>query len=416
MNKRGSIGIIVIVILIIVIILFGSIRFAKLRNRDSNGDGFPKPPTSPTDLESKINDTQVIDNETVVNDSITNQSIVNESITNETITNQSSGNESNQTQVIPETMILGIEMTKVIPELDKAKTINIKAIRTPLRWGEIEPENDNFNFSKFDEIVDEAYESDLKLVFTVRALSSWATVEPPSEQGGYLSSSMPSDMSEWNEFLGAVVNRYKNRDVDISYEIENEVNADAFWKGTIDDYVLLLEQSYTIIKSIDPDIIVLASSLACGITKDIPSAGYDQFRASYQADLEKIINSDSFDVLSVHNYYFPDHEANGITFQGYLELTNEVMDYNSVSKPIWITESGYVSTTTSVGSRTDYGSLENQANWLEQAYTYADEQGIERIFWIILEDRDEPYFGSMGLLSNDGSKRASGEAFEELAG
>jgi hypothetical protein len=318
----------------------------------------------------------------------------------------------NNEQSIAE-VIMGVEMTRFMEYLPRAKSLNLNAARTPLRWGQVEPEKGEFFFDDLDEIVDEAEKSGIKLLFTVRALSSWGTASVPGGDGPYLASSMPRDLEDWNEFLIAVVSRYKSRNVEISYEIENEVNALAFWTSTIDEYVELLEASYATIKATDPDAKILASSLACGVTADFRGEPATKI-SSFNKDLGKILDSKAFDVVSVHNYYFPDRDVNGVSFQSYLDNIFAQMAARDIEAEVWITEFGYVSKPTNVGSRTDPGSLENQAKWFEQAHSYAKSAGVKRLFWILLEDRNEPYFGSMGLLNDDGSMRPVAEIISRL--
>jgi|GEM_PF-464822 len=307
-------------------------------------------------------------------------------------------------------ILMGINLQQFMDDIVAAKSLGVDVVATTLRWSSVEPTDDNFTFDSLDEIVNEAESSGIALSFNVRAMSEWGTVSLPVLKGSYRSSSMPKDLAEWREFLTTVASRYKGRDVDISYEIENEVNAEAFWNGSIDDYVSLLEESYATIKSADPNAKVVASALACGITKNV-EGGSDAAITSFNSHLGKILDSGAFDVVSVHDYYFPDREVNGVTFQNYLDNILGQMVVRGLDKEVWITETGYVSKPTKVGSRTDPGSLENQADWLEQAYAYADSVGVDRIFWLLLKDRDEPYFGSMGLLNDDGTRRPVADVF-----
>ena len=58
----------------------------------------------------------------------------------------------------------------------------------------------------------------------------------------------------------------------------------------------------------------------------------------------------------------------------------------------------------------DNGSPEKQAEWLTEAYQQAFEFGVERIYWLLLRDRKEPYFGSMGLADAKGNPRPAWNA------
>jgi hypothetical protein len=74
-----------------------------------------------------------------------------------------------------------------------------------------------------------------------------------------------------------------------------------------------------------------------------------------------------------------------------------------------------VSLPSGTGGRTDKGSFEKQAQWLTEAYQQAFELGVERIYWLLLRDRKEPYFGSMGLADAKGDRRPARNALSQLA-
>jgi hypothetical protein len=50
-------------------------------------------------------------------------------------------------------------------------------------------------------------------------------------------------------------------------------------------------------------------------------------------------------VVNIHNYYFPSEiVANGLTFGSYLEHIRDLMKRSGLGdRPIWITETGFVS-------------------------------------------------------------------------
>jgi hypothetical protein len=83
--------------------------------------------------------------------------------------------------------------------------------------------------------------------------------------------------------------------------------------------------------------------------------------------------------------------------------------------PVWITEVGYVSSPADASGRMDSGSPEKQALWLKEAYEQAFESGVARIYWLLLHDRKEPYFGSMGLADAKGNPRPAWNTFKQLA-
>jgi hypothetical protein len=223
------------------------------------------------------------------------------------------------------------------------------------------------------------------------------------------------EKEEWIPFVEALATRYRGQGV--NYEIENEVNGDAFWKGTLEEYLELLKTGYDVIKKVDPQAKLLPSAMGCGIVRHFQSDSVEQEAWKWHDGwLQPILSTKKFDVVNIHDYYFPsDIVANGLTFRSYLEHIRDLMKKSGVGdRPIWITEMGYVSSPADASGRLDHGSPEKQAEWLTEAYQQAFEFGVERIYWLLLRDRNEPYFGSMGLADAKGNPRPAWNAFGQF--
>lgn len=295
--------------------------------------------------------------------------------------------------------------------------LGLNVVRIPLDWQEVEPQDGVFDWSETDSFVDQAASAGLGVLFTIRAISSWGTEEhtQATESTGYHSGSAPQSNQQWAQFVGRLAARYQGDNV--YFEIGNEVNSVAFWSGSLEDYTTLLQTSYSAIKTANPDAIVLSAAMGCGITKNITPDKRPQALANHDSWLAAILATGSFDVVSVHNYYFPSGTvANGATFQGYLDHIKELMnDAGVADRPIWITEAGYISKPTNAGGRIDQSSPDQQATWLQQAYQQAAMSGVEKIFWMLLYDRDEPYFGSMGLGDIHHNQRPAWQTMQGLS-
>ncbi|MEW6101201.1 MAG: cellulase family glycosylhydrolase [Candidatus Omnitrophota bacterium] len=341
---------------------------------------------------------------------------------------------------------IGMHADNFMGILKYAKELNVGIMRNVVKWQEIEPyekanneyrdtlmkQNPNmvrasfkrgfaifplidrldksgYYWEKMDEKVKKAEEENVDILLNLRSVSLWGTIAQPKRRGGsgFIASSMPKEINRWKKFVKAVASRYKNRKIKIYYEIENEVNAPGFWNGTIEEYAKLLTETYKTIKSADPDAVVLHAAMACGITRDRKTEEMQrEFANRHDNYLKPILETKAFDVVNVHNYYFPDREVNGFTFSSYIEHARKYMAEAGVSeKPIWVSEFGYVSQATPVGTRLDDSSPNKQAEWLKEALKQAEGLGVEKVFWLLLYDRDEPYFGSMGLMGDDGSQR-----------
>ncbi|MBI4832049.1 MAG: beta-galactosidase [Candidatus Lindowbacteria bacterium] len=291
--------------------------------------------------------------------------------------------------------------------------LGIGSMRVVVQWQLVEPSPGQFDWTTTDRIVDTAQAKNVEVLFTLRSISSWGTKQETQQRSIYRSGSAPSDMKQWTQFLEALAGRYKGRGV--HYEIENEVNGPTFWSGTVEEYVELLKASYPVIKQADPDARVLPSAMACKIVRNFKPGRNEEWNR-HDEWLRAILSTKSFDAVSVHNYYFPSEiVANGLTFRGYLDHIRDLMKEAGVSeRPIWITEAGYVSRTTDASGRKDKGTPEKQAKWLKEAYQQAFESGVERVFWLLLRDREEAYFGSMGLADANGKPRPAWNAMKQL--
>jgi len=277
-------------------------------------------------------------------------------------------------------------------------------------------DSNGFYWDRCDEKIAAAKKAGLDVLLTLRTPSLWGTRDKARTgiNSVYFTGSSPKDMARWLRFVEALVLRYKDSGVRIFYEVENEVNSKAFWTGTAEEYVMLLKETYRAIKKRDPSAQVLHTAMACGITKTVESIKRRSGLEVHDRFLRLIFESHAFDIISTHNYYYPDREVNGFTFFSYLQYIKGIAsEYGLGKHRLWITEFGYVTRPTNVDTRLDPGSLVNQEVWLRDAVIQADKAGVERMLWMHLVDRDrEPFFGSMGILETDGTPRPAYKIFK----
>lgn len=285
---------------------------------------------------------------------------------------------------------------------------SVGAVRIEAPWQEIEPEHKHFAWGDLDQVVAAAEAHHVTVLLTLRSVSSWGTVVKARGDDLYRDSSAPKDLADWQAFLTAMARRYAHRGV--AYEIENEPNSPAFWKGTMPEYIALLRASFQALKSGDPDATVVSGALACHIVLNYRTP---EIKARSDADFDlwqlEILRTKAFTAVGVHDYYFPDHAVNGWTFSSYLENIRRLANQVGVANiPVWITEVGYVSRPQPAGNRVDEGSPVSQGRWAAEAYRQATQAGAERVFWLFLRDQGglaTNYFSSMGLLDANGSHR-----------
>jgi hypothetical protein len=295
------------------------------------------------------------------------------------------------------------------------KELGVGTVRVPLEWQFIKTRPGEYDWSDVDRLLKVAQTKQIDVLFTIRTTFRQRPIKRRPRKGVIEINPPLVDMKEWVHFVEILSNHYQGRGV--NYEIENEVNETSFWKATLDQYLELLRAGYDAIKKADPKAKVLASAMGCGVTRNLQlGSGSQKAWKWHDSWLEPVLSTKKFDAVSVHDYYFPSEiVANGLTFRSYLEHVRDVMKKSgSGIFPIWITETGFVSLPSDTGGRSDNGSFEKQAQWLTEAYQQAFELGVERIYWLLLRDRKEPYFGSMGLADAKGDRRPAWNALSQL--
>jgi hypothetical protein len=300
-------------------------------------------------------------------------------------------------------------------ELKYVQQLGVGAIRVPLPWQSVKIRPGEYDWSTIDRLLKSAQTKQVEILFTIRTTFGEETKKNKRQSGLTRLKTFSVDRKEWVHFVEALANRYRGQGV--NYEIENEVNGETFWKGTLEDYLELLKTGYDVIKKADPKAKVLPSAMECGILRNDQLEGVRSKAWKWHDGwLQPILSTKKFDVVNIHNYYFPsDIVANGLTFRSYLGHIHDLMKKLGLGDcPIWVTETGFVSAPTEIAGRMDNGSYEKQAEWLGEAYRQAFEFGVARNYWLLLCDHKEPYFGSMGLSDAKGNPRPAWDALKQF--
>jgi hypothetical protein len=284
--------------------------------------------------------------------------------------------------------------------------LGVGTIRVPLQWQLVKIRPGEYDWSGVDRLLKAAHTRQIEVLFNIRTSFKEEAKKHKRQKAVTQIKTGTVDKEQWIHFVETLANRYRGQGV--IYEIENEVNGGNFWKGTLEEYLEVLKAGYDVIKKADPQAKVLPSAMECGIARKFQSGLVSGEAWKWHDDwLEPILSTKRFDVVNIHNYYFPNEiVAMGLTFRSYLEHIHELMRKRGLEdRPIWITEAGFLSQSAEIGGRMDQGSPEKQAQWLGKAYQQAFELGVERIYWLLLYDRKESYFGSMGLADAKGNRR-----------
>lgn len=202
------------------------------------------------------------------------------------------------------------EFPQMPQELQMMREAGIDFVRTDLDWNQVEPRKGEWDFAKWDALVDAAGRNKIAILPILGGMQPrWG-------------SPLTEHMADWKNYVTAAVNRYKDRIR--CWEVVNEPDLGEF-AGNHAKYARFLKESYDCIKTADPDAIVTTGGLA-----EMEKIG----------EFLKLAPPDSFDVLNIHRYYWQDYPEG--EFRALLrKIKSEMKQYGHADKPVWLTETGY---------------------------------------------------------------------------
>lgn len=209
-------------------------------------------------------------------------------------------------------------------DMNQIKDMGFGWVKQQFAWRDIEgAAKGAFDWSRSDEVIYAANVKGLDVLARMDNAPDWAA--PGCFDPSRNSMGPPRNTSDWTDFLKAFATRYKGRVR--AYQIWNEPNLAREWcmrPPNPEEYAAFLKASYTAIKSVDPNALIISG----GLTPT--SADFDQampdmkfFARMYDAMGN---NSDGyFDLLGVHGAGFKaDPEADpGVVAQDPVLTNND---------------------------------------------------------------------------------------------
>jgi len=284
------------------------------------------------------------------------------------------------------------------------KEAGVGWVRMDFLWEEIEPEAGEFEFAKYDKIVDLLSANNIMILGILDYSTPWATA---CMGWNY----PPEDNSLFVNYAVKVVAHYKDK---VQYwEVWNEPDSSTYWakQDGLKSYCSLLKDVYIAAKKANPDCKILNGGLANGLSS--VNKLYDNGAKDY------------FDILNIHFFETPLHRNAIKGVIAYPRLAYKVMSRNGdAHKKIWITEIGCPGVKN--GTRADnwwMGKNPNerkQAAWLKKVYTeLLKDKNVEKIFWAFFRDCRDHWANGVdyfGLVRWDYSRKPSFKAYKELSG
>lgn len=238
-------------------------------------------------------------------------------------------------------------------------------------WGVMQKDgNAQIDFSKTDEVVSNSQKEGLRLIVTLFPYADWDQKEKgekcrvsnndsslPVSKGGFETPGLtyyrcnPRDWTAYQEWLTALVERYDGDGKDDMpgleypinyYEIINEPDltlgpggddGTVYYLDTPENYAVLLQKSYSIIKTANNETQVVIAALA----------GVQPENIKYWERIYAIPKiSDYFDIANIHCISPPDQDKNEPTALSANDLNvttyKNLLAKYKITKPIWVTE------------------------------------------------------------------------------
>lgn len=258
-------------------------------------------------------------------------------------------------------------------------------------WAKLEPARGVWSFEALDRLVSAAELRKAKVLLVLGQTPGWASARP-QEASPYApgNAAEPRNIMDWRDYVRVVATRYKGRIE--SYEIWNEVNAKNFWTGTYSQMAELEREAAQIIKTVDPQAIVVSADL----TNTNNRSTVDQFLEAG--------NGRFADVIAYHFYVqqsAPEEIVNAI-----LMVEDAIAKHGLAGKPLWNTETGWLIPEND-GSFSDTRASQQWRAWrhlkpgdgvayVSRALVLARMLGVERFYWYGWDH------GAFGLTSDRG--------------
>jgi hypothetical protein len=237
-------------------------------------------------------------------------------------------------------------------------------------WAYIEPVKGQFNWARADQYVGDAQAHGVGIFYIGGGVPPWAAADPSTchvYDYGTGCSSTAANLQDWDNFMTALVTRYKGR-LEI-YELYNEPQN--FFTGTMAELVVFTQHEHDVIRSIDPAATILSPSMI--------SNGSAYLDAYFAAGGTKDI-----DAVAIHAYPNPSNDIAEVITGSLTTAIKAVMNkYGLSAKPLWDTESswGYASS----GAITD---PDLRAAFVARNYLLHWSMGITRAYWYGWDNRN----------------------------
>lgn len=208
-------------------------------------------------------------------------------------------------------------------DMELLKRSGINLLRISFGWDGIEEAKDKYNWRFWDDYVRMAVdEYGITLIPYICYTPSWNSTGDTTNFWNHT----PKDYEQFGEFVGILVNRYKDRIK--SWELWNEPDIKAYWSGTAEDLAKLVKIGAEAVRKADPTAIVVCPGLA----------GHTEFTLALFKDYGI---SPYVDVVNIHNYFETWNPAPIENIVPYVNTIAGIVKQYGNNQSIWMAEVGY---------------------------------------------------------------------------
>lgn len=276
--------------------------------------------------------------------------------------------------------------------------IGVEGVRMGGNWVHREPQPGTFTWDRTDEEVEAFARHGFDMQYLVSyghpayAREPWAT-ELKAKR--WPLQTVPPQLDAWNRWLRELATRYDGKIT--HFEIWNEPDLSAFWKGSTDDYIELLKASHQTLKSVNPNNVVMTGGFA--------TAGHHGGH-DLNPDLQRRVVQEAADYYDIHTH----HQHGG--FRGFAEAVDGKLaqwrEPVADRKPLWFNE-------TAISVKQAGGDLA-QAQTLAKKMSFAFARGAQSYAWFVFYAGGSGHVSEFAMIhGEDYQPRPALVAYNELA-
>ncbi len=275
-------------------------------------------------------------------------------------------------------------------------TVPFGSIRpTGTSWGALEPARGQYDWHSLDTWVSQAQAHHVQFDYLFLNTPQWASTKPNEAcNRGPVGCAAPPNPQAWEEFVTALVTRYKGKIN--SYELWNEPNVIGYWTGSQQQMVDMASRAYKIIKSIDPQAQVVSPSASSTGWPLQADAWLDQYLAAGGGKYADVIAWHGYSGRNDRAALPPEDMARQIS-----ALRGVLAKHNVANLPLWNTEGSW-------GKDAQLPDEAQQAAFLVKWYMIQFTNGVARAYWY-------QWDSDWGTLWREGSGLTqAGEAYKQV--